>query len=474
MEDFGDFQQFDEFNPLVLKFESMLLKGENPFFDIDDYEEIIEYYLNSNIDHAENVIDYALSQHPWNTVILLKKAIVAAIRQKPEEAYEIIDTVKSIDSDNLDFYVTVSYIYRTLNQYQLSTENLLKALKFKEDVEDIYLDIADNYQILKLFDEEITYLKKCLNIKPEYPEAIEKLFNAYKNRNLCEEAASFFQQFTNKNPLVSEGWESLGNAYYEIGLYEKSIEAYEYGLSITDSSSCYLGIANSYWKLGLNNKAINILTDALEKWPIDFAISNTIGRIFLDINDYINAEKYFLNGIFLFPYHANPWKGLSQIFIHKGDYVNAFSCLKKVTEINDNETESFLLMANVANKLEIPSEKIEEIFHIAIAINPSDYKPYIEFANYLFENEQLQEAIDLLEIALNNKVFSVPIFYRLAAYNYIIGRDTIGHLHLIAGLKADPDQLFLLFEVDSNLTNNTNIMDIIDSFKSNNINDEDI
>ena len=32
MEEFGDFQQFEEVNPLVLKFESMLLKGENPFF----------------------------------------------------------------------------------------------------------------------------------------------------------------------------------------------------------------------------------------------------------------------------------------------------------------------------------------------------------------------------------------------------------------------------------------------------------
>ncbi len=474
MDEYGDFQQFEELNPLVLKFESMLLKGENPFFDIDEYEEIIEHYLITNLSHAEIVVDYALSQYPWNTAILLKKAIIAAQNEKPEEAFEIVNTVRSIDSNNMDFYVTISYIHRILNEFDKSIKALKQALKFKEDVEEVYFDIAEDYFMLGDYNKECMYLKECLKIKSDYPEAIEKLFWSYKSQQNFQDAVDFFQSFTDKHPLQQNAWEKLGFSYYEIGLFEKSVEAFEYSLSISDRTTSFNGIAHAFWKLDLQFHAISILNEAIEKFPYSFDLNILIGWIYLDVKDYLNAQKYFLNEIFLNSTSNEAWKGLAQTYVYYKDFNNAYSCVQKSIMQSQSDLDSLIQLAYLAGEIDLPKNEIEDIFKTAIDKFPNNENAFLEYSSFLYLEDQQINAIKLLETALTNIENSAPIFYRIAAFHYGVGNETIGHLNLIAGLTADPKLLHLMFDFDQNLIENKSIIDIVESFTNNDNTNEDI
>ena len=72
-EDFDPFSH--DVNDLVGKFDEMIRQDKMYFFDVEEFEEIIDFYLDQNITKkARKAIDYAMRQHPSSTVFMLRKA----------------------------------------------------------------------------------------------------------------------------------------------------------------------------------------------------------------------------------------------------------------------------------------------------------------------------------------------------------------------------------------------------------------
>ena len=78
------FEQNDEEAFLVEKFENMLSNGSLLFFDVDEFENLIEYYsIRNNIDTAFTVINMAKNQHPTSAAFMLKEAELLTFSNKP-------------------------------------------------------------------------------------------------------------------------------------------------------------------------------------------------------------------------------------------------------------------------------------------------------------------------------------------------------------------------------------------------------
>ncbi len=468
MEEFSDFSQFEDINPLISKFESMLLKGENPFFDVEEYEEIIEHYIISNLDHAEKVVEHALSQYPWSTGILLKKAVVLAHRDNFQEAFDIVKMVKNIDANNIELFITLSYIYRVQNKFDKSIAALQKALTFKEEVDEIFFDIAEDYAMLGEEEKEIEYLKKSLHHNPMHNEAMERLFWTFKSTGKNDESVEFFSEFVDKFPIRQMAWEKLGFSYYELDLYEKSIEAFEYALSIDDVVTCYTGLAQSYWKLGEMNLAIGALTDALKVFPYSTNVNNLIGWIYLDLNDYQNAQKYFLNEIFLDSISANAWKGLAQVFIVNDDFENAFDSLNRSFNIEEVDMGSIDQLIDLSIELEVAFDKTEDILKRFVEMYPANQNLLLKYSEFLFLYNLESKAIEFLEKSIKTIDSPSLIYYRIAAFYYMQDKETMGHLNLIAGMNIDPKGVETIFEFSKTLYHYEPLVTLLSSLKSNN------
>ena len=130
--------------------------------------------------------------------------------------------------------------------------------------------------------------------------------------------------------------------------------------------------------------------------------------------------------------------------------------------MSETDVESVIKLAFLAGELELEDKEIEQIFENGIEKFPFSSQLILEYSAFLFENDQENKAVQLLENSIKTIDDAAPIYYRIAAYNYLEGKDTIAHLHLIAGLNSDSTRLHLLFDYNSDLIRNESIMDILD------------
>ena len=95
-EDFKDF-----FSNSILKFESMLKSNKFLFFDVDEFESIIIYYLESgNTSLANKAIKMASKQYPENSSISLLKIESLIVKNKINEAEKLVNKLFLLESNN--------------------------------------------------------------------------------------------------------------------------------------------------------------------------------------------------------------------------------------------------------------------------------------------------------------------------------------------------------------------------------------
>ena len=105
-----DFQDF--FSNSISKFESMLKSNKFLFFDVDEFESIIIYYLESgNISLSNKALKMALKQYPNNSSILLLKVEALIVDNKIKEAQKLIDQLYALEKNNSEVIIQKARIF---------------------------------------------------------------------------------------------------------------------------------------------------------------------------------------------------------------------------------------------------------------------------------------------------------------------------------------------------------------------------
>ena len=94
MSDYPDFEENnnEEVKLSIQKFEQILSDDAQFYFDVDEFSEMIDFYLSKiESGKALEVIKYAQQQHPSSNIFQLKEAQVLAYTGKYEDALEIVD-----------------------------------------------------------------------------------------------------------------------------------------------------------------------------------------------------------------------------------------------------------------------------------------------------------------------------------------------------------------------------------------------
>ena len=91
---------------VVKRFEDMLSAKTALFFDVDEFEDLIEYYNSKNeTAKAIKVCDFALQQHPKTASLLVSCAQLYVSIHKPQEALRYLNLAESLDPFDIDCYL---------------------------------------------------------------------------------------------------------------------------------------------------------------------------------------------------------------------------------------------------------------------------------------------------------------------------------------------------------------------------------
>jgi len=173
MEQEFEYNDSKEIKDMILRFEEITSSGNDPYFDIEDFEEIIDYYEdNQNIKHLNRALESASRIHPQHNYFKLKKAQIIAKNEKYPEAIKLLQSILETEPNNYFARQNLAYIYSQQEKPKKAIEVYLESINRGGDLRDCWLSIAMEYENMGKYEIAISYLKKILARFPDEDSAL--------------------------------------------------------------------------------------------------------------------------------------------------------------------------------------------------------------------------------------------------------------------------------------------------------------
>ncbi|HEY9113990.1 MAG TPA: tetratricopeptide repeat protein, partial [Bacteroidales bacterium] len=427
-----------EFGELINRFEKMIKNDHQYFFDVDEFEIIIDYYLDTqNFQFGRKAIEEGLRQHPGTSEFDIRRARLLAYEKKYYEALELLNHIELLEPTNDQVYTAKGEIYSMMNKHELAIKEYKKSISYSETPEDIYASIAYEYENMNDYPQAIKNLKKALKIKPDSENLIHEIAFFFELTGRDDEAIQFFTEFLDKNPYSKVGWFNLGIFYNTLELYEKAIEAYEFTLAIDEEfSSAYFNIANSYSGLQHYKKAIKYYEKTFEFEAPEPLTYYYIGESYENMDDLESALKNFNKAIKLDDKIGEPWAGSARIAVKQQQDLKAIKCYERailLMPLNDDYKYE-LAVVKLRNRM---FSDAETLFKEIVEHDSTFIEAWINYSVCMNLSASIETAIDIIEKAIEKNKDEASLWYRLAGLLYKSGKVQQAYYYIETALKLD-------------------------------------
>jgi tetratricopeptide (TPR) repeat protein len=137
----------DEGNDLIKRFEDHLRKKKTEFFEIDAYEEIIEFYLlRTKYNKALQAVNMAIGQYPFSIQLITTKAQILSQLEEYADALELLEQAENLQPNDPEVLLTKGSIFTLQGKHKEAIESYERALEYTEDKDEVYYNIGLAYQ----------------------------------------------------------------------------------------------------------------------------------------------------------------------------------------------------------------------------------------------------------------------------------------------------------------------------------------
>lgn len=450
---------------LIERFDAMLSEDGHYFFDVEEYEDLVDYYLSAGeLEKCDTVLRYAMEQYPGHSGFVIRQAQVLVSDNKAELALQVLAQVEDADPSNADIYLTKGAIYSQLRRYNDAIQEYNKALESEEDHSTIYSSIAYEYENLGDYTNAIKYLKKVLELDPENETIIFELAFCFEITNQSDESIEYFTSFTDKIPYSKFGWFNLGVAYNAIELFEKAIEAFEFAIAIDPTfSSAYFNKANALAGMQHYRHAINAYRETFEYEEPEALTYYYIGECYEKLEEFDTALDNFRKAVTMDENLADAWIGMGVCYEEMGNIKAALRFIRRGLEI-DPENSEYLATLALAQQHGGYIAEASVTYAKAIGFNSLDAGIWLDFSNLFAELNDYPQALEIIDSALVSLPEDASLYYRKSALLFILGRTREASELLIKAMSADKDGIDAMFEFAPVLKRHPLILDIVANF----------
>ncbi len=463
-----DFDQWEdqEIRDLIERFEGMLGLKDHYFFDSEDFEEIIDFYLErDNPGKAEAAINLALTQFPLQPAFLIRKAQLMEYTDKTEEALNILENAEKLDPTNLDILLTRAGIFSRQRQPEKAIEVFKKILPRAENAEEIHSLIAFEYQNLGNYHKALDHLKLSIELNPTNENALYEISFCYEVTHQLDKGIRFFEQFIDRDPYSRTAWFCLGVLCNTNGLFEKAIEAYDFVIAIDETfSSAYFNKANSFANLGLYAKAIECYRETLNYEEPEAMVLFYIGECYEELEAYQDALDNYLAAIEIDDKFSDAFLAAGNVYDLLDQRKEALEFMKTANELEPNNPTYLFHYADLLYEYGEHSQGIE-MLEKALSIDPYDEEIY-ELLGWMYANNNLMaEAIRVLNDAVLYLPDNTVLPYHLAACLWMKGNVAEAYSQVHQALDKDFSKHQYLFDYFPELKQNTSLLAIIEEHR---------
>jgi tetratricopeptide (TPR) repeat protein len=438
----------DDQRDCVQRYEAMLHSNGHYFFDVEEFELIIEHYLEQNdLRRAQEVLDYARQQHPGSIDLLFSEANILIGQGKLNKALEVLDAIGKLEPFNDEVHLMKAGIHSQLRNYRRAIEHYKRALDLAEEgLDDIHLDLAFEYENVEAFDLAVDSLKKALDINPENEAVLYELAYCFDLMETHQAAVAYFKEFTNEHPYSFVAWYNLGNALARMERLEESNEALDLCIAIEERfTSAYFSKARNLLVMGRYAEAIASYEETLPHDGPQAVTFSYIGECYEKMERFEQALIHYDQAIALDPNWVDAWVGRGVVKDMQGRGAEAVKDLENATRIAPENGDAWYYMGSVLARLGRNEEAFASFERLHL-LEPESLDGWLDHADLLLQLKGPEAALRKLKESEQLHKLNPRYRYRLVSYLLRAGREQQALLELEEALMADHASHVLLLE----------------------------
>ncbi|AUC79555.1 hypothetical protein CW736_09320 [Nonlabens sp. MB-3u-79] len=432
----------------IKKFELMLKSNEVGFFDSDEFDQIIEHYLEEGkMALARKAISLGISQHPTAVNLKLFKAEVYIFDDQFSQAEQVLNELFEIEPQNSEIYIQKANIFSKTERHDKAIELLKTALDLTLDQADVYNLIGMEFLFIEDYSNAKVNFMKCLELDDTDYSALYNIIYCFDFLQEHQQAIDFLNLFLDKNPYSEVAWHQVGKQYFDLKMYEKSLSAFEFAIISDDFFvGAYLEKGKVLEKLGRYNEAIENyqITLTLDD-PTSFAYLR-LGKCFEKLGVDEKAIKYFKQCVKEDPLLDKGWLSIVSFYTKRLDFQKALSYIEKATETDADNALYWTKYASINRRLNFV-EEAEYGYRRAIELGNYELSTWINRGDLLLHLGEINTAISNIESGLEFYPEEVELEYRLAGLYFKKGDLLKGKFHLQNSLKRNSEYIIIMEEL---------------------------
>lgn len=456
----------DGFNEIVDRFRNSLLTGRKNYFDVSEFEGIVDYLLDEgDLKTSEIAILQGMQIHPAASTLKLKYAQILLNKGKYDEALKLIDKIEDFEKENSDFFLVKGTLNLLLGFEPKAKKCFEQALALSShEMDEIYFQIATAYVFTGKIKKAISYFEKCIEINPENDFALGELGFFSEQVGDFKKSILYYNKFLDIDPYNSFIWMNLGISYNHAGEFEKAVEAFEFSLTIDeDFHQAKLNMANALANLRKYDEAIRFYMQFLEKYPENDDAHCFIGECYLNLDNYAEAEKWYRKAAETDKLNDNAWFGLGLVSWFKSDYKIAATYIHKAIRLDNMVGEYWITLAKVyveVGRLKDAESNLKK----ASLIEPENPEVWLTWCDIALKESDALTGVSILETGMR-KCTSPLLKYRIAGL-LMEEQSTENALpYLKKAMKQDIEELDYFFELYPQALKNEKIMKLVRLFR---------
>lgn len=166
--------------------------------------------------------------------------------------------------------------YLNNNEMQVAVDFSLNIFRTRKNGIDLYYQLAKVFENKNSLNKDFTFIDNAIEMYLKIIERNSKYFDAYLAISICfakkgewEMSVEFCNKALEVNPQSYEANNQMGLVFYCCDEVKKAVNYYETALKLKPEGDykVYSNLAYAYEKIGQYDKAINIFTKLIGKFP---------------------------------------------------------------------------------------------------------------------------------------------------------------------------------------------------------------
>lgn len=383
----------------VRRFEKMLEQRQHYFFDVEDFESIIDFYINTHNEKlAFEALELACKIHPYSTEIRLRKAEVLILNKQYSEALAHLSIVKSLDPENSDLYYLQGEAYLHLKNQQLANVSFREAMKHStEDTSGLAFNIGILYREVDDLSSAIPYFLLAYERESNSLGLLFELGYCYDVLGELDQSERFYNEYLDIDSFSSSVWYNLGIVYVKNGNYTQGLYAYDMALAVEpDNVSVMHNLGSTYIAIEKYVEAVELYTRLAELEPFNPWVLTSLGECYDRMGDNDKAIACFDKALVIEPSLSDAFYGKALVFIKSDRFFLAFENIKNAIAIEVDNYDYWLVCGKVNLEMGEHAQAVEA-YQEAISIDTDELDAYVGLAEVYLDQKEYHKVQEIFE-----------------------------------------------------------------------------